>query len=736
MVTLIIAIISIALIVAVVAASSYFGGDTLNDARAQAEATRLKNEEQQILAGMDVFNADRHRWPNNVQELVDTGYLISIPHGVKTDTAVGAAGLAMNLIPAAHAAEHADFSGWSMPRAQQPIFWTSTQVEKVICQKYNFVSRGDNGILRKPFAELSAQCFGEDGRYQVLVRKASSQVLGLGDAIPDSGVQEGGLPTSEAGSSWWDTEPSSAVKGPVDPDKKPYAKLVLATSSIPLGNVQVGRHAKSSSLTVTNQGNTLAASIAVSAPEGFSVVDSTCGSALSVGGSCSFAVGFAPTEAREYVGTIEVQSANGGTQNAQAAGTGVAAEARLTGVSFGALPAGTTLQRDAIVENTGIDVLQLGAPFVSGSGFSLVAGGTCTSSLAAGASCSIKVQLEGEETTQHVGKVTINTDAGLKTAALMGQSQQALISVTPAAYSFADTELGKFSTSGSHTIKNTGNLAQVPLTIQAPPGFSLSNNTCATTLAAGSQCSVSLQFSPTLATRYEGTATVSGSPGIALSGQGIRQIATITNVDLTQVPFGSSGTANAFITNTGNIPLTITAITSANVVGPGFSLYGTTCGATLAAGSSCSVVVNYAASNLTTNTGALTVTYGGGSLQATLTGKGVYSGSALQYTGPVFGGGGAPDITAAAGTWGKSSSAFRFINLTGTPLANVKIAYANTTYFRTGTSTCGTSIGAGEACTFYVQFYSASKSSTISTTMQVTATGYSSNTQALRGTSY
>lgn len=84
MFSLIIAIVAIALVVVLVAAGHYYGGSGLSEAQAQTEAARLKNEEQQILGAVDIFNADKARWPADIQELVDAGYLTSIPRGVAT----------------------------------------------------------------------------------------------------------------------------------------------------------------------------------------------------------------------------------------------------------------------------------------------------------------------------------------------------------------------------------------------------------------------------------------------------------------------------------------------------------------------------------------------------------------------------------------------------------------------------------------------------------------------------
>jgi type II secretory pathway pseudopilin PulG len=82
MFSLIIAIIAVALVVAVIALGGYFGGDSLTQGQAKAQAAQLISEERQILASMDMFQADNQRWPTSLDELVAGGYLRSIPAGV------------------------------------------------------------------------------------------------------------------------------------------------------------------------------------------------------------------------------------------------------------------------------------------------------------------------------------------------------------------------------------------------------------------------------------------------------------------------------------------------------------------------------------------------------------------------------------------------------------------------------------------------------------------------------
>lgn len=79
MFSLIISIISIALVVALVAATMYYGGDTLNQGRTEADAATVVSAAQQIGGAIQMHVALRGAEPATLQELVDNGFLTSVP---------------------------------------------------------------------------------------------------------------------------------------------------------------------------------------------------------------------------------------------------------------------------------------------------------------------------------------------------------------------------------------------------------------------------------------------------------------------------------------------------------------------------------------------------------------------------------------------------------------------------------------------------------------------------------
>lgn len=123
---------------------------------------------------------------------------------------------------------------------------------------------------------------------------------------------------------------------------------------------------------------------------------------------------------------------------------------------------------------------------------------------------------------------------------------------------------------------------------------------------------------------------------IATSGTRSNQAASLTDIAFGNVGIAGSSTLTATIASTGLSALTITAPSAASVIGTDFGYASTTCGATLAAGSTCSVTVRFAPTALASRTGSLVVATGAGNLTSSLTGSGTGS-VATVVSGAAFG---------------------------------------------------------------------------------------------------
>ena len=193
-----------------------------------------------------------------------------------------------------------------------------------------------------------------------------------------------------------------------------------------------------------------------------------------------------------------------------------------------------------------------------------------------------------------------------------GQSPAGL-NVNPAQLAFPIVTPGQFSPSQLVNITNTGGSAATSLTMTATPPFNLVQNTCGTSLAAGISCSTGVIFSPSLTGPYTGTLTISSpsltaSASVPLSGTGgtpgsLQALPSLiafpqTGVNLLSSPVTVTLTNPDSINSLGSFTLAITS---------GFRLASTTCTTTLAAGASCTAIIEFAPTSPGAQSGSLTV---------------------------------------------------------------------------------------------------------------------------------
>jgi hypothetical protein len=133
--------------------------------------------------------------------------------------------------------------------------------------------------------------------------------------------------------------------------------------------------------------------------------------------------------------------------------------------------------------------------------------------------------------------------------------------LSPAALTFASQPLGSTSASQAVTLSNTGTAALTVASVAASGDFA-ETNTCGSQVAAGSSCTISVTFTPTIVGTRSGSVTVSdsasGSPHSAgLSGAGI----------------ASTSTAGCVETGTSNFPGCFSLSSPTAVVAPGASAF-------------------------------------------------------------------------------------------------------------------------------------------------------------------
>ncbi len=262
----------------------------------------------------------------------------------------------------------------------------------------------------------------------------------------------------------------------------------------------------------------------------------------------------------------------------------------------------------------------------------------CAATLAAGASCTIRVVYTAPAPGASTGTVTITGNATVTNSPvqLAGTSIAAThtASVSPNSLAFGTWATGTTSAAQSLTVTNTGNAALATLTYTfgggTPQPFSRAGGTCGPTLAVGASCTVNVTFAPGAATAFSRTLTVAGTgvtvmPASAtLTGTGVatRATASITPNPLTiTLPTGATNmTGTGVVTFKNTAPVGGAQLAVSDIAVSGGSLFtyiftevagANTCTAALAPQATCTVTVrfiNVTSARGTNRTGTITFT--------------------------------------------------------------------------------------------------------------------------------
>jgi hypothetical protein len=207
------------------------------------------------------------------------------------------------------------------------------------------------------------------------------------------------------------------------------------------------------------------------------------------------------------------------------------------------------------------------------------------------------------------------------------------VTVAPSALNFGSVATGSTSSAQTVTVSNpTGSAASVSA-ISVTGDFTQAN-TCGSSIAAGASCTVSVKFTPAAAGARTGTLTVSAggiTNSVSLSGTGTTAgggSATLS-ASPASVAFGSEAVGSTTAAQSVTVSNTGSAAASVSSVSAGAPFAETnTCGASIAAGASCTVSVKFtptatggAAANLTVASNATNP-----SLTVALTGTGTSGG--------------------------------------------------------------------------------------------------------------
>jgi len=168
-------------------------------------------------------------------------------------------------------------------------------------------------------------------------------------------------------------------------------------------------------------------------------------------------------------------------------------------LAFGNVSVNTTSAKSVTLTNGQSAIISLSAPTISGgSGFSVVAGGSCGTSLGPGRACTYHIGFTPTSVAAYSATLSINDTAS-------NSPQQVSLTgagVSPVTLTFANTYFGNqviTTTSGPHTgtLSNNQAVGVTGIAASASGEFAVvPGGTCGTTLAAHAKCTILVSFTP------------------------------------------------------------------------------------------------------------------------------------------------------------------------------------------------------------------------------------------------
>ena len=553
---------------------------------------------------------------------------------------------------------------------------------------------------------------------------------------------------------------SVSLRGTATAATAPVAAL---TASLAFGSVNVGTTSTAQMATLSNTGTAaLVLGTLTTGSTEFAVSGGTCaaGGSVAAGGSCSINLAFTPSTAGARSASLVVtHNASGGQSSASLSGTGVALSPVIgvspTTLSFNQTVGSSSVAQTVTVSNSGSGALLISAVALAGAqatDYQITGGSTCAAggSVAANASCVLKLVFMPAAAGARNASLAITHNAvgspsGVTLNGTGTTAPQAAISLNAATLTFPAQTVGSSSGVQSVTVSNSGtaalNFSGLTLAGTSAADFSRSGTCTPTaTLAAGASCSVSFNFTPGAVGARSATLTLAsnasnGSAVLSLVGTGTA--AAIPGVSLApgSLAFGNQTTGVAStartvtLSNTGSGALSISSITATS----GFGIsHG--CGASLAAGASCTLSVTFTPAVAGAASGSVSVASNaiGSPHAVSLSGTGVAASPVLAWvptvTSVAFG-----DVTLGA------SPASRSLTLSnqgpGTiTLQQLTLAGAQAADFSLGSGTCAlnATLAQGASCTVALAFQPGAVGAR-SATLQVVSNGTNPPDVALTG---
>ena len=273
------------------------------------------------------------------------------------------------------------------------------------------------------------------------------------------------------------------------------------------------------------------------------------------------------------------------------------------------------------------------------------------------------------------------------------------VNAAPTSLAFGSLPVGASSAAQTVTIENNGTLALMPTSIAVAGDYTETDNCVNQSIAAGSSCTIQVQFIPSAIGTRSGALTLyanlyGGQVQIDLNGTGLASGAVTLSPN--PLSFGPVEVESSLELTAvaGNASSTSIPITSLTVTGP-FAIAINSCGTTsLAANADCQIQVSFNPTLDGPVTGTLTLVDGAGTQSIQLTGTGF--GAATDTLSPTL-------LSFPNTQTGQASSPLTvtLTNSGGVPLTSISISISNGFQVSNG---CTTQLAGNSSCVLGVQF--------------------------------
>jgi hypothetical protein len=452
-------------------------------------------------------------------------------------------------------------------------------------------------------------------------------------------------------------------------------------------------------VTLSNSGPTAISVSAIQANGDFAQTNN-CASSVAANSNCTVNVTFTPAASGSRSGTLTItDSASNSPQTVSLTGTGTAP---VIGVSSNALTfsaqvlGSSSASQPVTVSNTGTAAASISSITASGD---FAQTNNCGTSLAVSTSCIVNVTFTPAATGTRTGSLSIADNAAgtPQLVSLTGTGANVVLGAAPAALTFTAQQVATTSALQPVTLSNSGPTAISVTSIQANGDYAQTNN-CASSVAANSNCTVNVTFTPTASGSRSGTLTITDSAAnspqtVSLTGTGTAPVIGLSSNALTfpaQVLGSGSASQPVTVSNTGTAAASISSISAS-----GDFAQTNNCGASLAVSTSCTVNVTFTPTATGTRTGSLSIADNAANSPqlVSLTGTGANvvlsaAPSALTFTAQAQG----------------STSASQPVTLSnsGPTAISVSGIQANGDFGQT--NNCGTSLAPSTTCTVNITF--------------------------------